>query len=157
MFYMRNFGHDGPEKFNGVGINGKNSEYHAAMGLTMLSYMTEVIATRKKQFEVYKQQLSDSPVLFQKHQADSDVNCSYFPVIFESEEVALKVMMSLEEQQIFTRRYFYPSLNTLSYVDGTAPISEDIASRILCLPLYNQLSLEDQKVIIKIITRELSK
>lgn len=47
MFYMRNFGHDGPEKFNGVGINGKNSEYHAAMGLTMLSYMTEVIATRK--------------------------------------------------------------------------------------------------------------
>ncbi len=147
MFYMRNFGHDGPEKFNGVGINAKNSEYHAAMGLCMLPYMKEILERRKAQFDFYKQQLKNSPVYFQEHHHESEVNCSYFPVIFESEKDALKVMKYLEEQQIFTRRYFYPSLNTLSYVDGATPISENIASRILCLPMYHLLEQEQQKKI----------
>lgn len=149
MFYMRNFGHDGPEKFNGVGINAKNSEYHAAMGLCMLPYMKEVHERRKDQYEYYRRELESCPVTLQQLHPESEINYSYFPVLFASEVTALHVKESLEQHQIFTRRYFYPSLNTLSYVDGKAPVSESVSKRILCLPMYHTLSYEDQKMIIQ--------
>lgn len=149
MFYMRNFGHDGPEKFNGIGINAKNSEYHAAMGLCMLPYMKEVLERRKDQYEYYRREFESCPVTLQQLHPESEINYSYFPVLFASEETALQVKESLEQHQIFTRRYFYPSLNTLSYVDGKAPVSESVSKRILCLPMYHTLSYEDQKMIIQ--------
>lgn len=153
MFYMRNFGHDGPEKFNGVGINAKNSEYHAAMGLCMLPYMKDVLERRKAQFEYYRRELKSCPVTLQQLHPESEINCSYFPVLFASEDTAIHVKKSLEQHQIFTRRYFYPSLNTLSYVDGNAPVSEDVAKRILCMPLYHELTEEEQDKILQIIKK----
>lgn len=152
MYYMRNFGHDGPEKFNGVGINAKNSEFHAAMGLCILDHMNLIMKTRKAQWEEYYEQLHKLPVNFQKKLDQSEPNYSYFPLVFESEATTLRIKKSLENKQIFTRRYFYPSLNTLDYTRGVAPISESISSRILCLPLYHTLTVEDQnKVITSII------
>lgn len=155
MFYMRNFGHDGPEKFNGIGINAKNSEYHAAMGLCMLPYMKEVLERRKDQYEYYRRELESCPVTLQQLHPESEINYSYFPVLFTSEETAIHVMESLEQHQIFTRRYFYPSLNTLSYVDGKAPVSESVSKRILCLPMYHELTTSDQKSVVGIIKNSL--
>src|SRR5690606_2602089 len=57
--YMRNFGHDGPERFNGLGINGKNSEVHAAMGLTNLKYVDQILRRRKEQFLLYNEFLKE--------------------------------------------------------------------------------------------------
>ena len=68
----------------------------------------------------------------------------------------LEVQKALNEDQIFPRRYFYPSLNTINYVTGNEmPVSESIASRILCLPLYADLGHEAVKKIVKILNEAL--
>ena len=66
----------------------------------------------------------------------TEPNHAYFPVLFDSEERMFHVRERLRAERIQPRRYFYPSLDTLPYVTGNCPISRDIASRILCLPLY---------------------
>ena len=76
--------------------------------------------------------------------AQTEWNYSYFPVMFNTEIEVLSVMQILEKNGVFPRRYFYPSLNTLCYVDEISMSkSEDIAKRILCLPLYYGLSKKD--------------
>ncbi|RNC83672.1 MAG: DegT/DnrJ/EryC1/StrS family aminotransferase [Balneola sp.] len=152
MRYMRNFGHDGPYKFNGVGINGKNSELHAAMGLTNLKYIDEILHKREQQFLFYKECLEGLELEFQKPESEAEINHSYFPIVLSNEEVTGKLELELAENEIFARRYFYPSLNTLDYLSGEVPISEDIAARILCLPLYHDLKNSEQAKICDIIS-----
>jgi dTDP-4-amino-4,6-dideoxygalactose transaminase len=148
--YLRNFGHDGYYKFNGVGINAKNSELHAAMGLVNFKYIDEILATRKRQWKFYFSQLQDSGLNFQKIHEECEYNYSYFPVLFNSETELVKKVEFLESNQIYCRRYFYPSLNALDYVKiQTLPVGEQIASRILCLPLYHDLLPDDQARIIE--------
>lgn len=154
MAYMRNFGHDGPEKFNGVGINGKNSEFHAAMGLVNLNYVGEIIHRRKEQSLFYDEALQNLRVQKPVIQQGCDFNYAYYPVIFESEEMTLRMKAELEKRSISPRRYFYPSLSSLDYTsDSSTPISDDIAKRILCLPLYHDLSREEQLMIVRILLR----
>src|SRR5207253_2856046 len=141
MAMMRNFGHSSLTDFGGVGINGKNSEVHAAMGLTNLKYVEEILKVRAELCNHYKLELSGLPVRFQKIADDTTYNNSYFPVIFESEAMLLRVMEALNLNNVYPRRYFYPSLSELPYVhDQRSPVSEDISRRILCLPLYHTLS-----------------
>lgn len=153
MSYMRNFGHDGPEVFSGVGINGKNSEFHAAMGLANLKYIDSIISKRKAQTIYYQKILSNLRVDFIKLTDPEGFNYAYFPVIFESEEITLRMKKELENREVFPRRYFYPSLSSLDYVSGTTPISDDVSSRILCLPLYHELTKEEQDLIARILIR----
>ncbi|NVK40614.1 MAG: DegT/DnrJ/EryC1/StrS family aminotransferase [Oceanospirillaceae bacterium] len=155
MAYMRNFGHDGPEQFQGLGINGKNSEFHAAMGLANLKYIDEILKERKTQFERYDSLLEKLRVEKQRIQKGTDYNYSYYPIVFESEEVTMKMKLELEKREIFPRRYFYPSLSSLNYVEKTeTPISDNIASRILCLPLFHDLSVQEQVLISRVLLRE---
>ena len=81
---------------------------------------------------------------FQKIEDDS-CNYSYFPVVFPDEQSLIHVMEHLQSHQVFPRRYFYPSVNTFSKIVPYVPMSksEDIASRVLCLPLYKELKTED--------------
>ena len=144
MDYMRNFGHNGPERFQGVGINGKNSEFHAAMGIINLAYVKEILNTRRQLVNIYDLHLMalslTRPVI-----CDSvEPNNSYYPIIFTSEEALLVTKENLENKKIFPRRYFYPSLNLLEYVKGRCSVSEDISSRILCLPLFHNLTYDEQ-------------
>lgn len=79
-----------------------------------------------------------------KIRENTEWNYSYYPIIFNSEATLLKVQEALLKENILPRRYFYPSLNTIDYVNGAEmPISESIASRIVCLPLYVGLSKEN--------------
>jgi dTDP-4-amino-4,6-dideoxygalactose transaminase len=143
IYYSHNFGHNGPEAFHGVGINGKISELNAAMGLAVWPYFEEIVFRRKEIVETYLKLLSDLNLQFISLREGLDWNYSYFPVVFESEDVLNRVMQDLNKQDIFPRRYFYPSLNTLSYADGKpCPIAENISKRVLCLPLYHGLSRE---------------
>ncbi|MEM4234827.1 MAG: DegT/DnrJ/EryC1/StrS family aminotransferase [Nitrososphaerota archaeon] len=154
--YMRNFGHNGPEDFYGVGINGKNSELHAAMGLCLLEEIDEIILRRQMISETYDELLKGLNIERPKIREHTKYNYAYYPVIFPSEEILLKVKASLNDNQIYPRRYFYPSLNKLNYVvRKSMPISEDIARRVLCLPLYPQLDYEDVAKICGIISRTL--
>jgi dTDP-4-amino-4,6-dideoxygalactose transaminase len=156
LFYHHNFGHDGPEQFYGLGINAKMSELQAALGLTVLPYIDIIMNERKGIVNQYNEHLDFTHLKSIKFREEINWNYSYFPVIFASERALLKVQKMLNNCKIFPRRYFYPSLNTLNYVNGShMPNSESIASRILCLPLSDELLKEDVITICKIINSEL--
>ncbi|HFA51392.1 MAG TPA: DegT/DnrJ/EryC1/StrS family aminotransferase [Bacteroidetes bacterium] len=142
MAKMRNFGHDGPARFAGVGINGKNSEFHAAMGLANLKHIAEIMATRKNQFFKYLKWIKKLDVYMPRPtQENVEWNHAYFPVIFPTEKKLLAAVKALNDHYIYPRRYFYPSLNLLEYVDAAeCPVSESIAKRVLCLPIYHEMS-----------------
>lgn len=158
MAWSRNFGHNGPEDFHGVGINGKNSEFHAAMGLCNLKYVSQILKSRAEQAKFYLGFLKNKSIHLQKISNAVDFNYAYFPVVFENQEITLKVKAVLENSGIYPRRYFYPSLSTLNYLSNSnsTPISDNISSRILCLPMYFGLSEEEQKFIIRKILRTLN-
>lgn len=156
LFHSHNFGHNGPLAFHGLGINGKMSELQAAMGLAVLPYMETIFAERKKVVEYYNAHLDFSKLQPLKIRENTLWNYSYYPVVFESEELLLKVEKVLNDNQIFPRRYFYPSLNTIDYTNGKEkPISESIVLRILCLPLFVGLSKLELEHIILIINENL--
>ncbi|MCI4649022.1 DegT/DnrJ/EryC1/StrS family aminotransferase [Phaeodactylibacter sp.] len=148
MAFLRNFGHDGPENFNGVGINGKNSELHAAVGLVVLNHADEILENRKKLSLYYDRELENLKVRKPKVQEHCGYNHAYYPIIFGDEAQALTAKVALDKQEIFCRRYFFPSLNKVGYVnDYDMPVSEKIAQSILCLPLYYGLSNQEQFLI----------
>ncbi len=152
VYYSHNFGHNGPLEFHGLGINGKMSELQAAMGLALLPYFNNILNERKKAVDHYNDHLSDSIVQKIKIRPGTEWNYSYYPVLFKNEQQLLKIQAGLNKQNIFPRRYFYPSLNRLEYVScQPMPISESIASRILCLPLYVGLKAEELELICKTI------
>jgi dTDP-4-amino-4,6-dideoxygalactose transaminase len=142
--YMRNFGHNGPEHFWGIGINGKSSELHAALGLCILPEVNNLIKRRKELSALYDQLILTHGLQKQVIREETTYNYSYYPVLFPSESELLSALSSLNANQIFPRRYFFPSLNNLNYVVyKIMPISEDIASRVLCLPLYHDLTEQE--------------
>jgi len=148
--YLRNFGHKGQEDFWGLGINAKNSEFHAAMGLCVLTSIADIIAKRRVLTELYDNLLLTDNLNIRKPiiPESTEYNYAYYPVIFDSEETLLVVRDTLNGSFIYPRRYFYPSLTKLNYVKRQqAPISEDISRRVLCLPLYYDLNTEDVKQI----------
>ena len=152
LFYSHNFGHKGALEFQGLGINAKMSELQAAMGLAVLPYMEMILNERKKVVDFYNDHLDFAKIKTIKIRENTDWNYSYYPVIFKTEAQLLRVEKALNEHQIMPRRYFYPSLNTISYAKGqTMPISESIASRILCLPLYVGMDLIDLNKIVNLI------
>jgi dTDP-4-amino-4,6-dideoxygalactose transaminase len=157
LFYSHNFGHNGPLDFHGLGINGKISELQSAMGLAVFPYMDFIINERKKVVNFYLQNLNLSTLKTIKIRNNTNWNYSYFPIIFETEEQLLCVQKALNEEQIIPRRYFYPSLNTINYIndDKKMGVSESIASRILCLPLYVGLNSDELEKIVSIINKQI--
>ncbi len=147
---QKRFGHNLDEHLI-LGINAKASEFQAAMGLCNLEYIQKAMETRKKLCDLYDKELHGL-VGRPKVQANLVYNYSYYPVLFKSENELLRVFKALGDKNIFSRRYFYPSLNTINYVNGeSCPISEDISLRIACLPLYVELGSGNVKKISQII------
>ncbi|MTI38305.1 DegT/DnrJ/EryC1/StrS family aminotransferase [Fulvivirga lutimaris] len=152
--YMRNFGHSGPEDFAGLGINGKNSEFHAAMGLVNLKYIDEILRKRKELSLYYDQVLSNLEVSKPKINDKCSFNFAYYPIIFKSEMDLAKSFERLNRAEIFPRRYFYPSLSQLPYVEReNLPVTDDLSKRVLCLPLYHTLSFEEIDLIARLLMR----
>ena len=156
MFYSHNFGHNGPLDFYGLGINGKISELQAAMGLSVLPHMNTIIKERKKVANYYDKLLNFQKLKTIKLRDNTKWNYSYYPIIFESENQLLSIEKVLNNNKIFPRRYFYPSLNTIEYSKGKKMIiSENISASVLCLPLYVGLSDENLNQIVSLINSEL--
>lgn len=149
---LKRFGHTGDEHFM-LGINAKSSEFQAAMGLCNLKYITEIIEARKQIFNLYDRNIGnlDRP----RPNKDTTYNYSYYPVVLESKEHLINKLAILNSHNIFPRRYFYPSLNQLPYINNnqSCPISEDISMRILCLPLYEGIEPEIINKICEIIRK----
>lgn len=154
LYYHHNFGHKNNEEFLGVGINAKMSELQAAMGLAVLPYMSHILKEREKIVNRYNAAfINNNSTTTLKLREETSWNYSYYPIILSTEDQLLKVKSALESEGINPRRYFYPSLNTLPYLKQhiSCPVSESIASRILCLPLYVGLNKTDQDRIINIL------
>ena len=155
LAYMRNFGFDGPEAFAGLGINAKNSEFHAAMGLANLPYITAIHDKRKALTELYHLKLKNLKAVQPTWHKDATINYAYYPIVFESEALMLKCMERLKASEIFTRRYFYPSLaNALPYLEPQDfEVTDAVAKRVLCLPLYYDLTPEEVELICRLLLR----
>lgn len=153
IFYSHNFGHKNQLDFYGLGINGKISELQAAMGLAVWPYISDIQAKRKKVVETYMLNLITKNIQHLRLRNDTSWNYSYFPVVFKTEKKLLKVQDELNKAGIFPRRYFFPSLNNLTYLKNTNPceVSQQIASRILCLPLFHELTENDVELISNIV------
>ena len=151
-FDLHNFGHDGPEAFSGLGINGKMSELNAAIGLAVLDHIDDIISKRKAVCEAYNAALAGSGLKRIKIREGTDWNFSYYPVLFDSEGKLIEAREKLNRREIFPRRYFYPSLNTLPYVPyANMPIAEDISRRILCLPLSDSFTPADAEFVAEVL------
>lgn len=155
MSLYRSFGHV-YEKHHSMGINGKNSEFHAAMGLCNLPKVIGFIQNRKVICEYYDKHLDftdkiQRPII----EKNIEYNYAYYPIIFSTEKLLLKTINELKAHDINPRRYFYPSLNKLPYLKDyvCCPISECYAKTVLCLPLYDSLELNDVDKICQIINR----
>ena len=155
MFLLHTFGHMADDYYVS-GINGKNSEFHAAMGLCNLPAVSDLIQLRKSRAEIYTDLLKGTPLYQPIQRIGTNYNYAYYPVVFENENVLLNVMSALKADNINSRRYFYPSLNQLPYIKTIhhCPISESVSKRVLSLPLYHDLEEADIKRIADIIKKK---
>ncbi|MBP6164311.1 MAG: DegT/DnrJ/EryC1/StrS family aminotransferase [Aliarcobacter sp.] len=155
--YLINFGIKNTEEIPHLGTNAKMNEFEAAMGLCVLDEIENIKNSRKEVYETYQKELNGI-VQFQEQNKNATENYSYFPIVFKTEEQLLKVQKALNDENIFPRRYFYPSLDTLEYIEPKqeCKISRDISKRILCLPIYAELEKEVQDVVIKTLKENLS-
>lgn len=155
---FRAFGHR-ERDYQKVGINGKNSELHAGIGLLNLPLLPEIRRLRRALHEHYANLLEGSGIrwLSPHRYPGLDYNYAYFPVLFADEAQRERCVQALESEAIFPRRYFEPSLNTLPFLEEiqACPVSESVARRVLCLPFYHQLSHQDAERIVAILHKTL--
>jgi dTDP-4-amino-4,6-dideoxygalactose transaminase len=154
--YLINLGIKNAEEIPHLGTNAKMNEFEAAMGICVLDDIEEIKEKRKDILENYREKLKGL-VQFQEQNLNATENYSYFPVVFESEAQLLKVQKALNDKQIFPRRYFYPSLDTLEYIEPKqeCKISRDISKKILCLPIYAELTQVNQNLILDTIISQI--
>lgn len=150
---MINFGLASPEEIVDVGINAKMSEFQAAMGLCVLDEIDENLKARAEVWYNYEAAFKSTAQLQFRHSYIS-CNYSYFPLLLESEADIKLAMRNLENKQIQSRRYFYPCLNDVMEHQGeknAVPIARDISNRIMCLPIYSGLAIDQVEEIIQTI------
>lgn len=152
---MKKFGHDGENDYLEVGINAKMSELHAAMGLSVLPKVVKIMAYYHQCAKYYDEYLDGVKLHRQRISAGVEYNYGYYPVVFPDQETMMLVREALINNGIMPRRYFYPSLNTLSYLQHhgymSCPVSENLALRVLCLPIYDSLLKDDILKISKVV------
>ena len=158
LYDIKNFGITGPESVEYVGGNAKMNEFQAAMGICNLRHLEDEIEMRKAVVQTYIERLSDvDGIKLSKQPLSVKSNYAYFPVVFDGYKLDRdEIVMKLKEKNIFARKYFYPLTNTFEcYQDrfdvNKTPVAEYIADRVLTLPLYADLALEDVNRICDII------
>lgn len=145
----RSFGHVGEDYFT-PGINAKSSELHAALGLCNLKYIGDILARQKVKWLYYQEALQGSALQLLEPGSGMGYNYAYFPVVFPSANALIRKLDQMNKLGIFPRRYFFPALNTLKYVNyQPCEVAEDLSERVACLPLYDGLSLGDQQRVIR--------
>ncbi len=154
--YLINFGIEDEDNIPYIGTNAKMNEFEAAMGLAVLEDIDFIMKRRKEISEKYTDALKNLVTLQDTSSENNmELNHSYYPIILRSNEEMFSLRTFLNEHQVNPRRYFYPSLDTLPYLNSTQimPNSRDISSRILCLPIYPDLKDVEQNTVINLITR----
>ena len=155
LFVLRSFGHIHDDYYC-AGINAKMPELNAAMGLCMLGDIAKIIKKLKAVSLLYKKYLGTTPAFYPVVPASPEqYNYAYYPVIFKDGKTLKKAMKALAEHDIFPRRYFFPSLNTLPFLKevNSCPVSENISGRVLCLPLSYYITEKEIKKVCSILNQ----
>ena len=157
---LKNFGITGPETVEYVGGNAKMNEFQAAMGICNLRHIDSEITKRKVAADRYNEQLNNiKGIKLTKPQSGINSNYAYYPVVFDGyRKTRDEVFEELKTQDIIVRKYFYPLVSDFEcyrgkYNSDDTPIAKHIAERVLTLPLYADLNLEDVDKICEIIKR----
>lgn len=157
--YLRNFGHAGPEAFQGIGINGKNSEVHAAMGLSLLPRVPAIVEERAAISQRYDAAFAPLGEALKRpvNRPGLTPNHAYYPVLLADAETVVAVQKRCEENGVLTRRYFYPSLSgALPYVsEADVPVARSAAERVLCLPLFTGMTDDQVDSVVALVIGEL--
>lgn len=160
LYRLKNFGIRGPEVVDAVGANAKMNEFSAAMGICNLKHIEEEIGKRRKVVERYRANLENvDGIKLSPIQKDVVPNYAYFPVVFDEKVFGAtrnEVFEKLAENDICARKYFYPLTNTFECFNGKfdvsiTPVALHISNRVLTLPLYADLPLDDVDRICNII------
>lgn len=155
---LKSFGHIGEDNYFCVGINGKMSEIHAAMGLCVIDDINHIIQHRKKCSLLYDEYLLEHSDLTRPIERKGvKYNYAYYPIIFSTSEQMHRARECLISNDIYPRRYFYPSLNKMPYIESNyhCPVSEDISKKVLALPLSSELSTAEVVKVSQIIIESL--
>jgi len=150
---LRNFGIKSETEVTDLGMNGKMSEVNAAFGLLQLKHVDQAIIKRKSISEIYTSELSKvKGIRVLKFSNDLELNYSYFPILVEPEYPLTRdqLYQKLKNIHIYSRRYFYPLISNLpmyaafpSSSSENLPVANEVAEKILCLPIYSDLEKED--------------
>lgn len=152
IYGLKNFGIRGPEVVDGVGANAKMNEFCAAMGICNLKHVNDEIRKRKEVVERYRIRLDGNKgIHLNPVQENVESNYAYFPIVIDEKEFGSsrnEVFNRLAENGIGARKYFYPLTNTFEcfhrkYDAGSTPSALHISKRIMTLPLYADLMMED--------------
>lgn len=152
LYRLKNFGIRDEETVDGIGANAKMNEFCAAMGLCNLRHIDSEILKRKKVVERYRERLSTiEGVQISPIQPNVESNFAYFPVVFDEKKFGStrnEVKEKLAENEIGARKYFYPLTSTFDcfhnqFNVNDTPVALHISHRVLTLPLYAELSIED--------------
>lgn len=163
IYNLKNFGIRSEELIASVGANAKLNEFQAAMGLCNLKYIEEYIASRKRVVECYYEEFKDCKgIILNNYDKRLSSNYAYMPVFFETKDIRDHVYEVLKQNNIYTRKYFYPITADAAcfrnkYKDVSLDKARDMSNRVLVLPLYSELSLDKAKIIATIVKDEISK
>ena len=151
-----NFGFDGHGNILDVGINAKMNEFEAAMGLAVLDEIGQIETALAEISDQYDKELS-ADLARPAYRAGWSRNHSYYPVLFSDEEQLLRVQEELNQSDIYPRRYFMPSLDTVDAYGcrGHCEISRSTVKRVLCMPVYSTLESGDVSRICDIVNSRL--
>lgn len=156
---LKNYGITSPETIDEIGINGKMSEFQAAMGIVSLNYISDMINKRKEITFKYKEELSKIPGIVVCNEKDNvEYNYAYMPILVEDSYGMSRneLYELLQSHKVFSRKYFYPLTSDVNcynneFANSDLPNARYVSEHILTLPLYSDLTLEDVSFIIDII------
>jgi len=159
--HLKNFGFVDEVTVVAPGINGKMSEFNAALGMLQLKSIDQALARRKEIDAAYRERLRGAKGMRCLNDAGEKVaNYSYFPILVEADYPISRDILyqKLKDQGIHARRYFYPLISDFPMYRGlhsaqrnNLPVASEVAQRVLCLPIYPALNPEDQRRIIEVI------
>lgn len=162
--HLKNFGFVDETTVVAPGINGKMSELNAAFGMLQLKHVDEALAKRKAIDAGYRKALQDvSGIRCLQDAGEQVANYSYFPVLVEADYPLSRdaLYQKLKDSNIFARRYFYPLITDFPMYRGmpsahreNLPVATAAAQKVLCLPIYPALTVQDQQRIISIVLRD---
>jgi len=157
LMLYRQFGHIG-EDYYSMGVNAKNSEFHAAMGLAVLPKIEDIISGRKKSSDSYDNFINLTNIVKPLVPAYTTFNYGYYPLVFRDEETVLQLMKCLSENNILARRYFYPALNKLPFLKNYKPceVAEKVSCRVITLPLFYDMQESLISLIANILNQKLN-